>query len=68
MEVHELDMSTEKNIITGMITDTAFLKGILPFFDYEYLDMKASKHVAKWVIGFYEKYEKSPGLDIQEIF
>jgi len=68
MRVTKVDVSVEKLLLTGMITSDTFLKKVLPLFDYDYLDLSPVKIVAKWVLDYYQKYEKAPKAHIQDMF
>ena len=68
MRVVDVDSSTEKNILIGMIMSTTFLAKIIPIFDYDYFDVPASVTVSKWVVEYFARYTKAPQAVIQDIY
>lgn len=62
------DIQIEKRIITGMIVSQDYLNDIYPLIDLSYFKSSFTKRIAKWVLDFYETYEKVPFVDIQNIF
>lgn len=63
-----IDTHIEKRIVTGAIVSSEFLKRIIPNIDFRYFQIDYSKQIMKWVLAHYERYQKAPGNDIQEIF
>lgn len=68
MKVTNIDMSVEKQMLTGMIVSDSFLKKIEPVYDPEFIDVDAVRLVAKWALDYHGKYSKAPGAMIQDIF
>jgi len=68
MKTEVIDVSTERQILIGMIMSTSFLKRIIPIFEYEYFELPTSKTVAKWVIKYVNKYDKAPKAIIRDIY
>jgi len=67
-ERRTIDKNIELDIITGMITNSEYLKQIIPIFKEEYLTLPYSKKVASWALEYFKAYEKSPEKDIIGIF
>lgn len=51
-----------------MITDTKFLRGIMPVFRTHYLETSYAKIVSEWVVEYFERYQEAPGKNIQDIY
>lgn len=68
IEKTEVDLSSEDQIITGCIVSDSFLKNIFPILDHRLFASKRSKKIISWIKEYYQKYEKAPGKDIQDIF
>jgi hypothetical protein len=64
----KVDLTIEKKIATASIISTKFLKEIKLVFDPEYLRNSYVKTICFWCLQYYEEYEKSPGIHIQDIF
>lgn len=64
----KIDLSIERQILTGMIISDRFLREILPLYEPDLFEIKYGPIVAKWCIQHFEKYEKAPGALIQDIF
>lgn len=68
MKFSRPDTDIEKRMLTGLIVSTGFVKRILPVFNYYYLDLPSVEWLAKEVFEYFEKYQKAPGIHIQDIF
>ena len=68
MKRTRVDSLSEKNLLVGLITSDSFCKEILPIVKPEFLEIDYSKIIVKWVREYYEKYEKAPEKDIENIF
>jgi len=64
----EVESTTERRIIIGMIVSDAFLRDIVPLYKPTFLRSTFARTIAAWCISFYKKYEKAPGREIQTIF
>ena len=58
----------EKQLLINLITNTSFLRQVVNLGKPSLFESSYSKIVAKWVWEYWEKMEKAPGLDIQEIY
>lgn len=68
IERKKVKADMERRIVIGMIVSTPFLRSIKPIFRTEYLRGQCCETVAKWCVDFYEKYERAPNKEIQDIF
>ena len=68
MEIYEPNSDIERRIVTYMIVSTDFLKSVDRLIDFEYFETSYASIVAGWCLGYFRKYEKAPGKDVQEIF
>lgn len=68
MKVTTLDLSLERKVLTASITDTNFLAKTRRLFDPSLMESDYARHVAKWVLAYYDRTEKAPGRDIQHIY
>lgn len=58
----------ERKLITLAITNTDFLRAMLPVCDAKYLKVEHLKYVWDWCREFYEDYGEAPGKRIQDIY
>lgn len=58
----------ERKIITGMIISDRYLKSIKLLAPLKFLQTNFTKKIASWCIDYFDKFEKSPGINIQNIF
>lgn len=63
-----VDSQIEKNIITGMIIDSKFLKEISSIIDDSLFQSSYSKKIANWCLQYFKEYEEAPGKTIQDIY
>lgn len=68
MKVKKIDMSPEKQIITGLITSGDFARQIMPIFHPDHLKTSYARIVGEWVKEFYEQFKDAPGKAIQDIY
>ena len=68
MRISQIDVSIEKQLLTGMIVSDSFLKRMAAVYRPEYVDVEAVRLVAKWALDYHAKYGKAPGAMIQDIF
>ena len=64
----KVDVSTERNVLIGMIISDRFLREIIPLYDADLLEISFGPIVAKWCIDFYKQYERAPGEDIKDLY
>jgi hypothetical protein len=68
MKIKKLKHGMERLILLGLITDTTFLEKIQPILDIKAMSSIASKTICRWVLDYYEVYNKAPDRDIQLIW
>lgn len=68
MRIKRVDASLDRQIITGMVVSTEFIKAIQPIYSPAYMVAPYAITVAKWCMDYFKEYGKAPGKDIQEIF
>lgn len=68
MKTQRIDNSKEMLILTGMITDTVFLKKVQPILNTKLFKSKPAKIIAKWCIEYYKDNESCPNVHIQDIY
>lgn len=67
-EIKKANKKQERDIITGLITSTDFIKKIRSLYKPEYFSLQYTKLVSIWCAEYYDKYEKAPGKDIKSVF
>ena len=68
MKIRRIDATVDRQIITGMVVSTRFLKAIEPIYKPELLMTPFAVTVAHWCQDYVKRYDKAPGKDIQNIF
>jgi hypothetical protein len=63
-----IDASIEKQIITGMIVSTDFLRNTLHCIEPAYFKAEYAKTISSWIENYYAAYNEAPKLNIQQIF
>ena len=58
----------ERRINIGLIVSTPYIKKIRPVWDSLLLESSTARMIANWCITFYDKYQKAPGKEIENIF
>jgi hypothetical protein len=58
----------ERKIIIGMIISTDYLNQIQEEWDSNYIISRTASLIAEWVWEYYEKYNKAPMRDIENIY
>jgi RecA-family ATPase len=58
----------ERKILIGLITSTEYCKQIKSIWNPSLIESVVAKRMASWVWEYYDKYNKSPGKDIETIF
>ena len=64
----EVDVISERRIVTGLIVSTEFCQKVVPFLELEYFEVEFVREIVKWVIQYWKKYQKAPVNNIQYIF
>lgn len=63
-----IDLKTEKKILTLCITNTQFLKEVSPFINADCFQLNHSKRIFRWIKSHFDKYECAPNKTIADIF
>jgi len=62
------EVSTEDNILIGMITSDVFLKEAVTICKPQLFERQYSRIISEWCIEYHEKYDTAPHGDIQHEF
>ena len=62
------DIETEKEIITGIITNTQYLKEIQQIYSPDIFQISYAKIIVRWCFDYYTKYNKAPDSNIQGLY
>jgi len=65
---YTIDSSVEKQILTGMIVSSDFLKNIIPSYDSDYFRSSFVKRVSQWILEYYNIYNQAPLKNIESIY
>ena len=68
MKRTRIDTESEKNILTGLITSDKFCKELLHIIRPEFLEIEYSKTIVNWIKDYFNAYNESPGMSIQNIY
>lgn len=66
--IRKIDAGLDRQIITGMIVSTNYLREVIPLYKPQFLTAPFAVQVAGWCIDYYKQYEKAPVKHIQDIF
>jgi hypothetical protein len=58
----------ERKIVIGLITSTDYIKQIRGSYDQQFLESATAKRLASWCLEYFDKYDKAPGKDIENIY
>lgn len=58
----------ERQIITGLIVSSDYLRSIRNIWDVSLIESNLAKRISLWCWEYFEKYNKAPGKDIQNIY
>lgn len=64
----KLKLTSEKELIIGLIVSTDFIAQIAPALQINHLQATSSRTVAKWCIDYYNQYKTAPQQFIQDIY
>ena len=64
----EIDVRLERQIIIGMVISDRFLKSLQPLLKTSEFQSGYASTVAKWCCDYWQRYKKSPGRDIEDIY
>jgi hypothetical protein len=62
------DEAIERRVITGLIVSTDYIKQVRLGWKSKLLQSKTARMLATWCIEYFDKYEKAPGKDIENIY
>lgn len=65
---HKIDTTFETNILRCFVCNTEFIKQIKDIYKPDFLDVNYSNIIVSWCLEYYNKYEKAPNSDIQDMF
>ncbi|MHA1828615.1 MAG: hypothetical protein ACTSX6_08205 [Candidatus Heimdallarchaeaceae archaeon] len=68
MKRTKVDLSIERDIVTGMIVSDRYLSTISTNWEEDLLESSAAKMIADWCLFYFKKYKKAPNIHIQSIF
>lgn len=63
-----IDTDIEKDIIIGMIMDNNICKKLSEITKLEYFQQPHYRIISKWVMEYYNKYQKAPKMDMTMIY
>ena len=66
--VEKKDEFIERNIVTGLIVSTEYVREIHKIWNTEYLESSTARLLASWCIEHFEAYNQAPGKDIEGIY
>lgn len=58
----------EREIVTGLIVSTDYLQKFTTIFKSAFIQSKTAQRIVNWCLGYYDKYETAPGMDISRIY
>jgi len=64
----QINTSVEKRIVAGMIVSQEFAMEIHHIVNFDYFQNSYLRRVAKWVLEYFDKYEKVPFHHIQDLY
>jgi len=68
MKILNVDVSMERQILTGLIVSTNFVRLARPIVDVRLFDTSAVRLVAKWVLDYFDRYQSAPGEMLEGIY
>jgi hypothetical protein len=68
IERRRVQTDEEKDIVTGLITSTDYLKQVYTFCDQKLLTVGYARTVAAWCLEYFHEYQQAPFSDIKAIF
>jgi len=64
----KIDLEEEKKLLINLIVSTEFCKEMIPRITPKTFHVQDSRIIFKWVHDYFQKYEKAPFRDIQDIY
>ena len=62
------DQDIERRIITGFLVSDEFLRRVRSFWRDEFLEAPELVKIARWALGYFEKYGDAPNRHIEDIY
>jgi hypothetical protein len=58
----------ERRIVTGLIVSKDYLERVQKFWDHSLLESPELRTVAQWCLDYFQKYNKAPDSNIQDLY
>lgn len=68
IKIKKIDNSIERQIAIGSIVSDKFIKDLKPIYDQDMIDLPFVRMIVDWCFEHFDKYQKSPSRDIEQIF
>lgn len=68
IERKRFDRTLERRMLTGLVVSDRFLREMRPLLRPELIDGSGANRIIRWCTDYFDKYAKSPGSHIQDIF
>ena len=68
MKRTKINLTEEKTILINMITNTGYLRQLKDICKSSYFETSYAKIISGWVWEYYDKLEKAPGKDLQDLY
>jgi hypothetical protein len=68
MKIRKVDSVADKQILTGLIMSSKFIRDIKHIYKSEYLNSSIAKTVADWCFKYFDQYEEAPQFHIQDLY
>ena len=63
-----VNTGSEEKLLTGLIVDDEYCRRVLAMIRPDLIENQFSRRIIEWVRDYQERYDKAPGLEIQDIF
>lgn len=68
VELRIVDNGLERLIVTGMIVSDRFLRDVQTIYHPDLVAMPYARTVASWCLAYYKRFQKAPGVHIQDLY
>ena len=58
----------ERQIVLGLVVSSDYFRIAFPLLQSDLIETPYIRNVVKWAIRYWEKFQKSPGIQIEDIF
>lgn len=65
---HDVSVTEEKHIVTGLIVSTDYCKRIKEYLDFDYFKNSHLRTLAEWSISFFKEHHEAPFKHINTVF